>query len=81
MRLEHVSKFKYLRFVWDESSTYGAECRKKVASKKKVAGTIISLRNAMSLQLEFAKVQDEGFIVPILIYGSETMVGRGKEKY
>ena len=31
MRLEHVSKFKYLRCVLDESGTDEAECRKKLA--------------------------------------------------
>ena len=43
IRLEHVSEFKYLRCVLDESDTNGAECSRKVASGKRVAGAIRSL--------------------------------------
>ena len=44
--LEHVSEFKYLECVLDESGTDGAECSRKVAS------AIRSLPNARDLQLE-----------------------------
>ena len=40
MRLEHVSELKYLGFVFDESDTDEAECRRKVASGRRVEGTI-----------------------------------------
>ena len=43
IRLEHVSKFKYLRFVFDESGRDGAECSRKVATGRRVAGAIKSL--------------------------------------
>ena len=46
IRLEHVSEFKYLVCVWDESATDGAECNRKVASGRKVVGAIRSLVNA-----------------------------------
>ena len=36
--LEYVSEFIYLRFVLDESGTDGAECSRKIASKRRVAG-------------------------------------------
>ena len=49
IRLEHVSKFKYLGCVLDESSTDEAECSRKVVSGKRIAGTIRSLINARSL--------------------------------
>ena len=51
-RLEHISEFKYSGCVLDESGTDGAECRRKVASGRKVAGVIRSLVNARVLELE-----------------------------
>ena len=38
-RLEHMSKFKYIGCVFDESGTDGAECHKMGASGKKIAFT------------------------------------------
>ena len=72
--LEYVSEFKYLGYVLDESSTDGAECSWKVASKRKVVGAIRSLVNARDLQLECARVLHETLLVPVLMYGSETML-------
>ena len=43
VHLEHVSEFKYLVCVLDESGTDGAECSRKVASGRMVAGAIRSL--------------------------------------
>ena len=37
IRLEHVSEFKYLGCVLDESGTDGVECSKNVPSGRKVA--------------------------------------------
>ena len=42
VRLKHVSEFKYLGCVLDESGTDGAECSRKVASVRRVAGAIRS---------------------------------------
>ena len=50
--LERVSEFKYLGCVLDESRTDEADCRRKVASGRRVAGPIRPLVNARSLQLE-----------------------------
>ena len=41
IRLEYVSEFKYLGCVLDESD--GVECRRKVASGRRVVGAIRSL--------------------------------------
>ena len=49
IHLEHVSEFKYLGCVLDESGTDQAECSRKVASRGREAGVIRSLVNAMSL--------------------------------
>ena len=50
--LEHVSEFKYLGCVLGEAGTDGAECSRKVASRRRVAGAIRSLVKARDLQLE-----------------------------
>ena len=50
IHLEHVSEFKYLECVLDESGTDEAECSRRVASGRRVAGAIRSLVNARSLQ-------------------------------
>ena len=49
IRLEHVSKFKYLGYVLDESGTDGVECNRKVVSWRWVAGAIRFLVNARDL--------------------------------
>ena len=77
-RLEHVSEFKYLGCVLDESSTDEAECSRKVARRRRVAGAIRSMVNA--LQLECARVLHKSLLVPVLTYGSETMIRREKER-
>ena len=74
VRLGHVSEFKYLGCVLDESGTYEAQCSSKVASGRRVAGAIRSLVNTRSLQLECARVLHESLLVPVLMYGSETMI-------
>ena len=78
--LEHVSEFKYLGCVSDESDTDEAECSRKVVSGRRVAGVIGSLVSARSLQLEFARVLHESLLVPVLMFGSETMMWREKER-
>ena len=52
MRLKHVSEFKYLRCVLDESGADEAECSRKVASGRRVVGAIRSRVKARGLQLE-----------------------------
>ena len=58
-RLEHVSEFKYLGCVLNESGTDGAECFRNGASGWKAAGSIRSLVNARNLQLECASLARE----------------------
>ena len=70
VRLENVSKFNYLGCVLDESGRDEEECSRKVASGRRVAGTIRSLVNARSLRVECARVLHESFLVPVLTYGS-----------
>ena len=80
IRLEHVSEFKYLGCVLDESATDEADCSRKVASGKRVAGTVRPLVNARSFLLECARVLHESLLVLVLTYGSETMIWREKER-
>ena len=56
------------------------ECRRKVASGRRVADAIRSLVNAKSLRLEFASVLHESLLLPVLMYGSETMIWKEKER-
>ena len=78
IRLEHVSEFKYLGCVLDESGTDGAECSRKVVSGRRLANAIRSLVNARDLQLECARVLHKTLLVPVLMYGSEiVMEGEG----
>ena len=58
----------------DESCTGEAEYSRKVASGRRVEGAITSLVNARNLQLECARVLHESLVVPVLTYGSETMI-------
>ena len=69
-----------MAYVLDESGTDEAECSRKMARGRRVAGAIRSLVNARSLQLECARVLHESLLVPVLIYGSETMIWREKER-
>ena len=80
IRLEHVSKFKYLGCVLDEASTDEAECSRKVANGRRFAGVIRSLVNARDLQLECARVLHESPLLSVLTYGSETIIWREKER-
>ena len=68
----HVSEFKYLGCVLDETGKDGAECGRKVVGGRRVASAIRSLVNARDLQLECARILHEISIVPILTYGRDT---------
>ena len=48
-RLEHVSEFKYLGCVLNESGSDEEECSRKVAIGRRAAGAIRSLVNARNL--------------------------------
>ena len=54
--MEHFSGFKDFSCVLDESGTYRAECSMKMASRRRVAGTIRFLVNAKDFQLECASL-------------------------
>ena len=60
--------------VLDESDTDGAECSRKAACGRRVAGAIRSLANARDLQVECDRVLHEQLLVPVLMYGNETML-------
>ena len=79
VHLEHISEFKYLGCVLDEAGRVGAECSRKVASEKRVAGAIRSLVNTRDLKLECTIVLHETLLVPVLLYGSETIIWKVKE--
>ena len=64
--------------VYMDAGTDEAECSRKVASGRRITGAIRSRVNARSLQLECARVLHESLLVPVLTYGSETMIWREK---
>ena len=49
-----------------------------MASGRRVADAIRSLINARDLELECARVLNETLLLPVLMYGSETMLWREK---
>ena len=57
-----------------------AECSEKVASERRVAGAIRFLVNGMDLKLECVRVLHETLLIPVLMYGSETMLWKEKER-
>ena len=67
-------------YVLDESGADGAEGSRKVVKRRKVTGVIRSLVNARHLQLECDRVLHETLLAPVLIYCSDTMLWREKEK-
>ena len=64
----------------DESGTDRAECSRNVASGRRAAGIIWSLVNDRDLQIEWAEVLHGTLLVPVLMYGSETILWKEKEK-
>ena len=64
--------------VLDESGTDGAECSKKVASGRRVAGLIRSLVNARDFWIECSRALHKTFLVPILMYSSEVMLWKDR---
>ena len=73
MRLEYVSEFEYLGCVLDELGTDEAKRRRKAASRRSVVG-------GWRLQPECTRVLNEEFLVPVLMYGNETMIWKEKER-
>ena len=55
VQLEHVSEFKYLGCVSNESGTDEEKCQRKVCLEEGLAGVIRPLVNARGLQLECAR--------------------------
>ena len=80
IHLKHVSEFKYLGCVLDESGTDRADFSRKVASGRRLAGAIMSLVNARDLQLQSAKVLHEALLVYFLMYSNETMLWKKNER-
>ena len=52
----------------------------EVTSGRRVAGAIRSLVNTRDLQLKCARFLHETLLVPVLMYGSETIIWREKER-
>ena len=64
--------------ILDKSGTDKAECSRKLASGRKVAGVI--LVNTGDLHLQYARVLHKTLLVRFLMYGSEAMIWKEKER-
>ena len=64
----------------DKSGTDGVEFSRKVPSGKRVTGAIRSLVNVRDFQLQCARVLHKSLLIPVLMYGSETMLRKKKER-
>ena len=53
---------------------------RKVASGRRVADAISSLVNARDLHLECVRILHETLVVPLLMYGSETLLWKERER-
>ena len=65
--------------IWGMFSTNQVQmekCSRKVASRRRVAGAILSLVNARDLQLECARVLHETLLVPVLCMAVRQCYGR-----
>lgn len=80
VRLEQVQSFKYLGSVLNVKGNDEADCENKVVQGRKVSGAIRALVNAKGMSVECARVLHESMLVPTLVYGSEVMVWKEKER-
>ena len=81
MQLVHVSELNSMGCVSDESGIDDAECHRKMARGRRVAGAIRPMVIASILLLECTIVLHEPLLVPLLIYDSETMIWKENERY
>ena len=65
----------------DEGDIDRAKCSREMANGRRVAGDIRSLVNARGLQLECARVLHESLLVPVLMYGYETMLWKEEDNF
>ena len=79
MRLKPILEFKYLRCVLDESETDEAECRRKVKCDRGLY-VLLGLVNGSCLELECAMVLHGSFLVSVLMYCSEIVIWKEKER-
>ena len=57
-----------------------AEFCRKVVSGRKVACSISFLVNIRELQLECARVLQEALVMPVLVYGNQTMIWKERSR-
>ena len=79
--LEVVKEFGYLGSIVNDKGTDESDCNKRVVNGRKTAGMIRSLVNKRCLSQNCAKILHEKMLVPTLLYGSECMVWKPKERW
>ena len=71
--LEHVSEFKYWGVFWANL----VQKEHNAIEREECCRSLVNIRD---LQLEYAWVLHETLLMPVLIYGSEPILWREKEK-
>ena len=79
MQLDHVSEFKYLGCVLDDSSIDEAVSCRKVPIGVTVAGTFRSLVNR-AFQFECAVTLHETLLILVLMHGSEKILWKERKR-
>ena len=79
-RWDAIGTCRNLNTVW-MNQVQMKQCRRKVASGRRVAGVIGSLVNAWGLQFEFAKFLLETLLMTALVDGSEAMIWKEKDGF
>ena len=64
----------------NKSGTDGAEYSRKVASGRRVVGAIRFLVSFLDLQLKCVRFLHKTLLVPVLMYDTETMLWKEKER-
>ena len=64
----------------NQTCTDEAEYNRRMVSRRRVTGTIRSLVNVKGLQLEHGRVLHELLLISVLLYSSEKMIWKEKER-
>ena len=67
--------------MWDGSSIDVAECRRKVASGRKIANAIRALVNSRGMQLEYARLLQEALHEPSAVWQLDNDIERKGETW
>ena len=76
-----MKEFSYLGSVLNVSGSDEGDCNKRVMNGRKIAGGIRALVNEKCLSMKCAKILHEKVLVTTLMYESECMTWKNKERW